>query len=71
MKILHHLLQCHAIGINSSVLHFSNLICQTKSLMRIIASSSSKLLSRVILRSVLRILFPLQINTTLTESASE
>ena len=52
----HHLLGCHAISINSSllflsVLRFLNLICKAKSLIRITVSgsSSSKLLSRLIL----------------------
>ena len=73
----HHPLGCHATGINSSLiffsssLHFSNLICQVKSLIRIIVSGStpSKLLSRLILlKSILRIPISLQENTTLPES---
>ena len=53
----HHILGCHVIGINSSLifsssaLHFLTLLCQAKSLIRIVVSgsSSSKLLSRLIL----------------------
>ena len=72
----HHLLRCHAIGISSShnsflrALRFSNLICQAKSLIRVIVSglSSSKLLSRLILlRSILRITISLQLNTATPE----
>ena len=57
MHQFHHLSRCHATGINfslhftfSSSFRFPNLICQAKSVIRIIVSGScsSKLLSRLI-----------------------
>ena len=77
MHQFHHLSGCHATGINSSrnsilsYLRFLELICQAKSLVRIIVSgllSSSKLSSRLILlRSILRIPISLQLNTASLE----
>ena len=73
----HHLLGCHAIGINFSfnyflsVLPFSNLICPAKSLIIVSGSSSSWLVSPrlVLLRSILRIPIPLQLDTALLKSS--
>ena len=68
----HHLSACHATGIISALnsflkfFLFLKLICQVKSLIRITISGSSslKLSSRLILlRSILRIPVPLQLNT--------
>ena len=67
----HHLSRCHATGIKSSLnsflnsCGFVNLICQAKSLIRIIVSgsSSSNLSSKLmLLRSILRMPIPLQLN---------
>ena len=47
MQKFHHLLGCHSVGINSSLifylsaLRFLNLLCQAKNLVRIIVSESS------------------------------
>ena len=75
----HHLLGWHANDIISSLifflsdLHFSNLICQAKSLRRIIVSGSSSsqlVLQRLILlRFTLKTPILLQVNTTLPESS--
>ena len=80
MQKFDHLLGCHAIGINSSLifffsaLDFLNLLCLAKSQIIIIVSgsSSSKLLSRLILlRFTLRIPISLQQNVTSPEPSSK